>query len=362
MPSDGNMMFTQLHTQWIAPELERRKGLGKWAPDDRVFRALVRFPRSRPPVVDLNDEIPWMMLVDMPEKDHLKLGDTIYWEQVQNVANVEPPNIDGERVAFVYLYKVTKGYRIMSDFSPFSVEGPIGHDEWRETYGPAIAATLQSGHVERSVNLDAPSLDQLRTLGLWPAPALVPYPFQEILRRTAEGDLDGARAKLLGHCTPDFLTKLSDEWWVVPEFAKRRASLTDALQAHREGRYTLSVAALVPQLEGLITDRLVTLAPANDQGGHRQKVQRFRDNLIQTPDKTVIFRKVVEAALSFVSEGPAMANFRQWDAVLDNSFPNRHAVAHGRHEEAMYTEESSVKLILLLDTLCCMMKDGWQNA
>jgi len=363
--SPGNVFFKQLHDLWIAPELERRRERGTLRPDFRIFRALIRLPKDRPAVVDFNDDIGWKSLLDVPEKDSLKVGDMVYWDQVRCVTNVEPPDLDGERVAFIYLFKVTKGYQWIFDFSPNDPDGNVvGLAEWRETFGPAIAATLQSGLVERSVNIDALRLEQLRRAGLWPAPALVPYPFQEITRRVVEGDLAGARAKLIAHCTPEFLSGLSNEWWDVPEFERRRAVLSDAVAAHGEGRFALSIAALVPHLEGIVTDWLIRLLPPAEQMKQRRKMEKkmekFRDNRLLAEEKTLVFRKVVGATMAFVLEGPALANFHQWDAALDETFPNRHALSHGRHDDAMCSEESSVKLILLLDTVNSMMRETWQ--
>ncbi len=359
----ADTFFRQLHELWIAPELERGRQLGNLSPEFRIFRALIRLPKDQAAIVDFNDDIGWMSLMDVPDKGQLKPGDVIYWDQVRRVTTVEPPTVNGQRVAFVYLFKATKGYRWIFDFSPNSPDGDVvGAGEWRETFGPAIAATLQQGIVERSVNVDALWIEQLRLVGLWPAPALVPYPFQEIMRRVVDGDAVGARAKLIAHCTPEFLSGLCDGWWDVPEFRDRQALLSQAVSAHRESRFALSVSTLIPHLEGIVTDWLIRLLPLTEQMGPRQKMQRFRDTLLQAADKTLIFRKIVETTLAFVTDGPVMANFRQWDAALESTFANRHAIAHGRHDHAMYSEENSVKLILLLDTMHSMLRDGWEAA
>jgi len=224
------------------------------------------------------------------------------------------------------------------------------------TSGPAIARTLQDGMIERSVHLDTIVQKQLSLLGLWPAPALVPYPFQDITRRVAEGDTDGARNLLISHCTPEFITSISEAWWDSPEFALRREVLSEAVRAHAERRYVLSIPALLPQLEGLITDWMVRAfpneAPPFSQGS---KTKKFRDRLLETEGKSFVFRKVVEASLRFVLEGPVLASFRNWGDAISSVFPNRHVVEHGRHEQAFNTEENSVKLVLLLDTLHYMM-------
>jgi hypothetical protein len=239
---------------------------------------------------------------------HFKPGDVVYWDQVQRVKSVAAPRVAGVRVAFVYLFKVTKGYQVIFDFSPnlpddLVPDRPV--PDWDDTFGAAIARTLQDGLVERSFHLDELALANLAAVGLWPAPALVPFPFGEIARRVATGDHQGASSVLVAHCTPAFVSALADAWWAEPEFESRKTLLSDAIWAHGACRYA--------------------------------------------------FRKMVEASLRFILEGPVLSSFRHWHDVVSGVFPNRHVVQHGKHEGEMYTEESSLKLILLIDTLHCMM-------
>ena len=359
-PMDADF-FRHVHDLWIEPELARRRQRGTLTSDFKICRALVCLPRDRQPSVTFNDEIAWAMRVDMPEKDGLRLGDPIYWDQVRRVETVEPPQVAGSRVAFVYLFKVTKGYQTIFDFSPNLADADratIEIPDWHTTLGPAIAATLQAGLVERSVNIDELLRTQLRTVGLWPAPALVPYPFQDIMRRMSEGDMAGARKTLVKYCTPSMLHKLADAWWDAPEFARRKALLSEALAAHQEARYVLSIPALLPQLEGVVTDWMLRCLPAAAVPFRQEsKTKKFRDTLLQAPDKAFAYEKVVEATISFVLDGPVLASFKEWGDAVDDAFPNRHVVEHGRHDDAIYTEESSLKLVLLLDTIHFLMTD-----
>jgi hypothetical protein len=228
--------------------------------------------------------------------------------------------------------------------------------DWDETFGAAIAATLQDGLVERSFHLDEVALANLAAVGLWPAPALVPFPFGEIARLVATGDHEGASSVLIKHCTSGFVTSLMDAWWSQPEFESRRTLLSDAVWAHGVGRYALSIPALLPQLEGLITDWMVRSFPQEPLHFRQEsKTRKFRDLLLAAEGRSFVFKRVVEASLRFILEGPVLSSFRHWHDVVSGVFPNRHVVEHGKHEAEMYTEENSLKLILLIDSLHCMM-------
>lgn len=54
------------------------------------------------------------------------------------------------------------------------------------------------------------------------------------------------------------LRNMVDSWEENPLFAPRMHIIRDALKAHCEGRYTLSVPALLPQIEGILNDYVRT--------------------------------------------------------------------------------------------------------
>ena len=49
--------------------------------------------------------------------------------------------------------------------------------------------------------------------------------------------------------------------------------------------------------------------------------------------------------------GPVLETLGSWLERIDEAFPHRHVVEHGKYEEALFTEENSIKLFLLLDTV-----------
>jgi hypothetical protein len=66
---------------------------------------------------------------------------------------------------------------------------------------------------------------------------------------------------------------------------------------------------------------------------------------------SLFYRRIVESAIDFILGGPVLATFRKWGDQINQAFPNRHVVEHGKYDESLYTEINSVKLFLLLDTL-----------
>jgi hypothetical protein len=347
--------FQQVHDLWIEPELKRRQQEGRTPEGFKIWRSMIRLPQGRPAIVEFNDEINWMALVALSPSVTPKVGQPVYWDQVREFSSVEPPHVDGQRVAFVYVFKVTRGYSFIFDFSPNIPEDTLPVEQrpdWAQTFGAAIARTLQANLVERTVDVDEPMQQQLKSIGLWSAPALLPYPMGEIVRFVADGDLAGARAVLVRHCDASFLQALMAKWWSLNEFQQRKAVLEEAVAVHNEGRFVLSVPALLPQLEGIITDWILTKVP-EDQVPFRQesKTKKFHQLALDGPPNGFTHRRVVESCIQFILDGPVLATFKKWFDVIDASFPNRNVVGHGRHDSALYTAENSIKIILLLDTI-----------
>ena len=114
----------------------------------------------------------------------------------------------------------------------------------------------------------------------------------------------------------------------------------------------------MPQLEGIITDWIFTQLP-NDEIPWKQesKTKRFKDVLINKDPFSLSYPIVVESVISFIVNGPVLSTFKKWLDKVDNVFPNRNVVQHGKHDDSLYTEINSLRLFLLLDTIFYLIKD-----
>ena len=48
----------------------------------------------------------------------------------------------------------------------------------------------------------------------------------------------------------------------------------------------------------------------------------------------------------------------KWLETVDNIFPNRHIVEHGRYDESLCNEENSIKMFLLLESIHYVMANS----
>ena len=346
-------LFDQIQKLWIQPEISRRKQIGSWPADFKIFRCLIRLPKDGPPIVEFNDEIQWVASVKIAPGTAFQKGQPVFLYEVQEITAVSPPEVDGQRVAFVYLFWTGNAYQIMFDFTPNVPEGLISNEQKRAWHlGKTIAESLQAILVEKTIHVHDTAQVLLREIGLWAAPALLPYPMTKIIKQLAEGDDAGARHTLLEYCTSEYIEELSSKWWTIEQFGARKKLIQEALNAHKRGEYRLSIHALLPQIEGIITDWIYTKLPEDAIPWRQEsKTKKFRDLVLSKPPTTFTYKRIVESAVDFIVGGPVLKTFKRWVDQIDETFPNRHVVQHGKYDDSLFTEENSVKLFLLIDTV-----------
>lgn len=346
-------LFEQILKLWIEPEIENRKKENKLPSEFKLDQCLIRFPKSSPPIVQFNQEGGLIAKVKVRDPQRIKKGDTVFFHEIERIETVEPPTFNGEKVAFIYLKWTGKSYQIIFDFSPNIPEVFIP-DNLKEIISSAdfIAKSLQGILIEKVIIIHDKYQKLLEKIGLWAAPALLPYPLSLILEYLQKNDLEAAIKLLIEHCNPEFIEKLTLKWWEVKEFENRKSLIQDALFAHNERRYQLSIHALLPQVEGIITDWISTQLP-EDQIPWRQesKTKKFRDLILDNSNYSYAFDRILESVVDFILGGPVLGTFKKWVDDIDKAFPNRHVVEHGKYDEDLFVEENSIKLFLLLDTV-----------
>jgi len=344
--------FNDVHRLFVEPELQRRRERGTLPENFRIHRCLILLPADAQPIVTFNEEIGWEGRVRLGTPFVAKEGDPVFLAQVAGVDTVKPPKVDGKRVACIFLYRVGNRWALAWDATPNMPPGygvaVESDDEW--SLGKAVAESINADLAQRALAFHASAESETLKVGLWAAPALLPYPLAAIAERCKAGDLEAARTLLVTHCAPKLLATLVDEWSSDPVFQVRDQLFREALWAHREGKYALSVSTLMPHVEGVITDWMHGQS-ADVPWRHESKVKKLRDTLQQRGQLLGSDAEVARSVIGFMTGGPMLQTFDDWVGASAGPFPNRHAVGHGRFDSSHFTVESSVKVFLLLDTL-----------
>jgi hypothetical protein len=345
--------FNQVMKLWIEPEILKRKQRGTPLPENfKMYRCLIRLPQDRDPIVEFNEEAELIALAKFAPGTVKKKGEFIYIHEVKEIGKILPPEVEGKRVDFICMYLTDNGYQIFFDFTQSSRSGIVTGKEENWELGDMIADFQRRILTERVIRIHDKAQALLRKIGLWAAPALLPYPLNRILYQLSEDDTRGARKTLVEHCTPEFIENLSFKWQAVKEFEEREELIQEALDAHKRGQYRLSIYALIPQVEGIITDWVYTRLPRNEVPWRQEsKTKKFSDIVVERPSITYIYKKIVESAVDFIVQGPVLKTFKNWFENSDEVFPGRHFLQHGRYDDSLFTNENSIKLFLLLDTI-----------
>lgn len=345
-----------IHEQFIQPEIERRREVGALSEDFRIRECLIRLPKGQAPIVDFNHEVKWRAepkLAPGLDLQQLEFGRSVHLHEVVAFNRVYPPEVERCRVAFIFLFWSGTEYAAVFDFSP---NLPDFDPDTEFDLGQVIADHLNNKIIEITVRLSKSNQAQLQRIGLWPVTSLLPYPISFIIERVGSGHLEEARQILIDHCNMSFINELVETWQPIQAFERRMALFREAASVHANQQYYAAIHTLIPQIEGVITDWLLSvLSPNEMQYRTDSKIRQFRDSIKNIPQFSFAYRQALEAVCQFLLQGPPLQSFKQWLDEIDPSFPGRHAVLHGRYEEQVFTEENSIKLFLMLDTLCQFM-------
>lgn len=346
-------IWQEIHDTWIEPELEKRRVSGNLPDNFKIRECLITMPKDRAAVVAFNDEFGWSAKAKRGDGSEFTPGAVVYLHEIQEIESVYPPEVDGQRVAFIFIYWNGLCYQILCDFTPNWPDAQLTPEkkDWR--LGEVIAQHLQAHLAEKAMHMHDSAQQSLQKVGLWAAPALLPYPLALIIKQLQENDVEEARVTLTSHCTTSFIRKLMSKWSSNSVFSLRHKLIEEAIQAHDLKLYHMSIHALLPHIEGVMTDWEFSLKLPEGEIPWREesKAKKFKDLALGTDPTLFTYRRVVESTFTFILDGPVLKTFKNWQDTLDLAFPSRNAIAHGKYVADFYTEENSIKLFLLLDTI-----------
>lgn len=354
---DGTSVLAEIDKYIVQPELAKR--FAPSAPPDRVSirEVLIKLPPGRDPIVQFNSEIKWGASVTLAPNVEAPVGHELQLYEFEKVHAFKPPKYDGKFVSFIYIFWAGGSYNVSIDVRP-SVRG-FDDSSIEFVLGEEIVNHLKYKLIEALAELCQSGRSQLAEIGLWPILSLMPYPISEMLNRIRQGMLDEARELLVDFVDAEFIKEsLLDTWNIIGAFDARRPLFEEALQCHAEGMYLASISTLVGHIEGTISDWLLDVLPSgNDlKRGINSKLEQFQEILEKIPHIEYAHKLALDEALEFLREGQLLQKFVRWNDTIDSSFPARHAIQHGKFVSEIFTQENSVKLFLMLDTICyCMI-------
>lgn len=147
------------------------------------------------------------------------------------------------------------------------------------------------------------------------------------------------------------------EGWNVTAFKRREVIFRDALWAHKRKKYTLTVPALIPHLEGIV--REVVGSSKRARNGFKVVQNKFRNRFKQASSAPLGHRVTydeVRALENFYNLGALEQIYRRFTPVPAAKLAlNRHGIAHGLWLD-YGSIQASTKILLLFDMLHSMLQ------
>ena len=209
-------------------------------------------------------------------------------------------------------------------------------------------------------NLDSQISQLLKDAGFWMSPNLSSYFIGFIQGKISK---EGESAETTRKAVCEFfrindylqLKNLVSSWLKCPPFYKRERIINDALSAHIEEKYTLSIPALLPHVEGIATELNVYETWFNDhfKNEYYQKIIRGNLQYIRYPKSTIdnflesYFPQIYKTIGNEMNDVPTWMKSHH---LIENQTLQRHAIMHGGFYE-YYSEENSIRVFLFLDLL-----------
>ena len=335
-------LLNQIKKLHIQPEIEKRRKSGKLPDEFEIRKCLIQFLPNRVSTVKFNQECELLAIMRKPHDVKLEKNQPVYTYQVKEFIDVKLPTVDGIRTPFILMIRTRENWHMFFDRAPNQDDNSASD----RTLGKIIASTLQQSLEEETIMITAQANNLIGKIGLWCAPSLVPYPLNKIVKHLSENDNNGAIKALLDHCNDDFLSQMTSRWVDISVFEKRSVLINAAVSAHSQEHYVLVIHALLPHIEGIVTDWLE--GNGSILRGQKKKLDNFSSMLLKNT-KSGSFAMITRSALEFIRN----STFEQfeWSDNISVASPKRNVVGHGKYIDDMYTEKNSIAAFLLLDTL-----------
>jgi len=191
----------------------------------------------------------------------------------------------------------------------------------------------------------------------WPIPPSMPSELREHIVTVHKAGKTGYISRIIiGYYQRNdhqHLIETVKSWKSNPLFAPRMHILQDALQAHCQNLYTLSVPTLIPQIEGVLTDYVFVNELNAKLGNIRQVYEAVIGNVDDEYDLSSLSKWIIATTLldQLQNEIYVYTNFEsELKKPVNKRRITRHTVSHGvglKYDRPIH----SLKAFLLLDAL-----------
>ena len=199
--------------------------------------------------------------------------------------------------------------------------------------------------------------------GFWISPS-APFPLFSLLKRlvdNGEATPESIRQAIVGYFEADdfyYLKSMVDGWKRNLYFIDRMSIITEALDAHINGKYSLSIPTLLPLVEGIMIEIVGRRATK------RESIKAWAGNAIEKMYTDAMREASKDAVIAYVTGITVYGKVEPENYFTPQRFPEwlkqhgltgdqvlqRHAILHGVQKDYA-SKENSFRAFFLLDVL-----------
>lgn len=340
------MNIVELARHYIEPEAERLFSSRRVSNDFKIRQALVLLPHDSKPTVQFNEQISWKMQMDTSA---FKIGQPIFLHEMRKVTGVGFPEVNGKKVAYIFMYFTGAKYSLLFDFSPNSQP-----EESIPDFGYPGDKVLTSYYnlffSEMALkSLPKEKIESLKSAGLFITPAIMPYPFTVFCEPSCDAEQFLSTMHEYFSCTR--LQDMANSWAETPGWVERADLINEAIENIADERYASAIALLVPQLEGTLRDAVHLLYEDDSRMSPQKAFELLSDKMGEECLSELTNNYLSSFSEFFNQKSGLFLSFKKWTDDLSDGFISRHAVSHGKHTPSMYTKDNCLRLFLILATI-----------
>ena len=323
--------------------LERRTlGIPALLPIKRLLIVLPKEARSQ---VFINDEIEVRVRADT-KWGNMRVGQEVSLHDLVDICGVEFNQI-GSQDGWALMWHDGRRYQLWFDFvSSFRVSDD--DPERRRSFEDAFLRFIWQTWLGPSLELDGNAAKALEDQGWWPAVALLPHPWAQMVHRVTSVGVPDAERCALDFFTADRLDALVSRWQASSHFTAHADVIAVGLEAYKAGNYIAAVSVLVPRVEGVLT----TVALKHDQtlaslARHQDRAPFVRRIAALASTEGVIRSEAVSRYAQYL-ERVYFGRFDWRNSLAGQRSRSRHALAHGAQSD--FDQVLALQAILALDS------------
>jgi hypothetical protein len=349
-PEETQAVCNSIQNTWeyVVTDIKNRKESGLPFPFPLISFTILFDRENNNNIIKYNDECCLNVSALLKPNIPTKKGENIYFDQIFDIKKVIPPSLNNLPVAFCMYKQNGKQISLYFDFRPndsvFRVEDWKDEDIW-------LADAYLETHLANTYGHLSLLIPQLRNYDIPFTIGPSSKKTKKILKLIKEAKTsDDLNKRLSTVLTIKEVDLLVSNWVQLEAFVNRKELLLEAFKCFKHGIHSGVITILMSQVEGVITEELISKQKGIDKKGKSKpwttKIDEFFE-IVTSENIGPMTLRILVGLVTFLKDSNLYRGF-SW--TEENKGINRHASLHGK-DSSYNSRANSIRMILLFDSL-----------